>query len=196
MPRGGHSLTGRALCAVVAEQHLHICGKLQYLAKPQPPQTTYPARPQHPVQALPHLLHTVEPAFDLAVAQGMPGAGHSHTGRALCAVVVAKRSLHILKTPAFSNYFNTHKPPAQPGRSTQCRLYHHTCFKLQRLHLTLQWPMTCPGLATHTLTGLCALWLPSSASTFGNSSIQQSYYSPHKPPAQPGCSCQCRLRTL
>ena len=30
------------------------------------------------------LLHTAEAAFDLAVPHGMPRAGHSHTGRALC----------------------------------------------------------------------------------------------------------------
>ena len=56
------------------------------------------------------------------------------------------------------------KPPAQPCHSTQCRL-HHTCCAVQRLHLTLQHPMLFPGLATHTLAGLCALWLPSSASS-------------------------------
>ena len=45
------------------------------------------ALPQPPVQAPPPLLHTAEAAFDLAVPCGMPRAGHSHTGRALCAVV-------------------------------------------------------------------------------------------------------------
>ena len=38
---------------------------------------------------------------------------------------------------------------------------------LQRLHLTLKCPTACPGLATHTLAGLCALWLPSAASSSG-----------------------------
>ena len=28
----------------------------------------------------------------------------------------------------------------------------------------MQWPRACPGLATHTLAGLCAQWLPSTAS--------------------------------
>ena len=59
------------------------------------------------------------------------------------------------------------KPPAQPGRITQCTL-HHTCCTLQRLHLTLQRPIACPGLATHTLAGLCALWLRNAASSSGN----------------------------
>ena len=56
---------------------------------PQPPQTTpcTAALPSPPVQAPPLLLHTAEATFDLAVPHGMPRAGHSHTGRALCAVV-------------------------------------------------------------------------------------------------------------
>ena len=57
-----------------------------------------------------------------------------------------------------------HKPPAQLCHSTQRRL-HHTCCTLQRLHLNLQCLMSCPGLAAHTLRGLCALQLPSSASS-------------------------------
>ena len=65
-----------------------ITGKLQNLAKPQPPQTTCcQALPLNPVQAPPHLLSTADAAFDLAVLHDMPRAGHSHTGRALCAVV-------------------------------------------------------------------------------------------------------------
>ena len=62
---------------------------------------------------------------------------------------------------------NPHQAPAQPCRSPQCRP-HHTCCKLQRLHLILQCPVTCPGLATYTLAGLCSLWLPSAASSSGN----------------------------
>ena len=56
-------------------------------------QTTCIAVPQPPVQAPPDLLTTAQAAFDLAVAQGMPRAGHPHTGGALCAVV-AEHSLH------------------------------------------------------------------------------------------------------
>ena len=56
--------------------------------------TTCTAVPQPPVQAPPDLLTTAQGVFfDLAVAQGMPRAGHSHTGGALCAVV-AEHSLH------------------------------------------------------------------------------------------------------
>ena len=44
-------------------------------------------------------LHKLNLTF--AVAHGMPRAGHSHTGRAMC-TVVAELRLHIWKTPAFS----------------------------------------------------------------------------------------------
>jgi len=48
--------------------------------------------------------------------------------------------------------------------------------------LTLQYPTACPGLATHTLAGLCALWLPSAASSSGN------LHTPVKPqPPQTAC---------
>ena len=95
-----HTLAG--LCALWLPSGAHyISGKLQYPVKPQRPQTTCPAWLQHPMQAPPHLLHTAEAAYDPAVAHGMPRAGHSHTGRALCGVV-AKRYLYIWHTPAFS----------------------------------------------------------------------------------------------
>ena len=58
------------------------------MVKPQPPQTNCPALlPQHPAQAQPHLFHARKTAFYLAVAYGKPRTGHSHTGKALCAVV-------------------------------------------------------------------------------------------------------------
>ena len=56
-------------------------------------QPTCTALPQPPVQAPPDLLTTEQGPFDLAVAQGMPSAGHPHTGVAECAVV-AEHSLH------------------------------------------------------------------------------------------------------
>ena len=78
-----------------------------------------------------------------------------------------------------------HKPPDHPCRSPQCRLQ-HTFSALQRLHLTLQCPMPYPGLATHTLAGLCALWLRSAASSSGNL---------HKPakPQTPQTTCPSLL---
>ena len=73
---------------MVAEQRLHIWktpafNKTTYPHKPR----TYPALLQHPVQATTNLMHGAEAVFELAVAHGMPRADHSHTGRALCAVV-------------------------------------------------------------------------------------------------------------
>ena len=94
MPRAGHTHTGRALCAVVAE-HSSITEKLQNLAKPQPSQTTCIALPQqHPVQAPPLLLHTAEAAIDLAVPNGILRADHTLTGRALYAVVAGHSPNH------------------------------------------------------------------------------------------------------
>ena len=86
-----------------------------------------------------------------------------------------------------------HKPHAQPGRSTQRKL-HHTCFLLQSLGLTLQWSMAYQGLATHTLAGLCALWLPSSTSTTAGELQHSAKLHPYKSlPAQPDFSTQRKL---
>ena len=88
MPRAGHSHTGTVLCAVVAKQHLHICLANSSIQKNRiQPQTTCPARSEHPVQLPPHLLRTAEPALNLAVAHGMLRANQEHTVRSLCAVV-------------------------------------------------------------------------------------------------------------
>ena len=77
-----------------------------------------------------------------------------------------------------------HQPPARCCHSTQCRL-HNTCFTLQGLHLTFQCPMVCPGLASCTLAGLCALWLPSAAlSRPQEISTNQQNRIPHIPTAQ------------
>ena len=123
IPRAVHKRTGRALYKFCLLGGASSTIKLQQkAAKPQPPQTTCPDLLQHPVQASPHLLHTVEAAFDLAVANGMPRAGHSHTGRALCTVVAECCLLHW-KSP------QTLKPCAKPCRSPQFRL-HHTCCTL------------------------------------------------------------------
>ena len=82
-----HTMAG--LCALMKTSAASTSGKLQYSAKLHPPQTTCPARTQHPV------LHFIEAVlFDLAVANGMPRAGHSHNGKTLC-TVVAEQRLHI-----------------------------------------------------------------------------------------------------
>ena len=160
-----HTLAGlcalRLLSAASSSENLHKS------AKPQPPQTICHALPKSPpVQAQPFLLYTAEAAFDLAVPYGMPRTGPpSHwQGSVRCGCRVLPPPLKI-STNRQNRY--THKPPAQhPYRSPQCRPYHNCC-TLQRLHLTLQCPMVCPGQATHTLAGFCcALWLPSAASSF------------------------------
>ena len=84
-----------------------------------------------------------------------------------------------------------HKPPAQPCCSPQLQVPHPHSSTLHKLHLTLQCPMTCPGLATHTLAKLCALWLPRASFSSGN---LQTPAKPHTPqttcPAQPQPSRQ------
>ena len=190
-----HTLAGLcALClpsAASSSANLHK----QPPAKPQqPPQTTCQALLQPSAQAPTHLMHSAEAAFDLAVIHVMPRAGYSHTGRALCTVVAECCLLLCKSSQQIGNTAPPHKPPAQhPCRSPQYRP-HHTCCSLQRLHSTLQCAMACPGLATHTLAGLCALWLPrSAASSSGN-----LHHKPAKPqhldksPAQPCRSPQCR----
>ena len=105
--------------------------------------------------------------------------------------MVAKQYLHNWQTPSKMQpqQQQTISPVLQ---RTQFRL-HHTYCSLQRLCLTLQWPMACPaGLATHTLAGLCALWLPSGASSTEKLQKQQNR-NPPKPPAQPCRSPQCRF---
>ena len=129
---------------------------LQHSAKPHSPQTTCTARPQHPVLALQHLKQTAEAAFDLAVVHSMPRAGHSHTSRAL-STVVAEWRLHIWNTPAFSKTAASTNHLPSPATAPSAGSIKHTCCTLKRLHLILQWPMVCPGLATHPLVALCAL---------------------------------------
>ncbi len=86
------------------------CENIHEPAKLSPPQTTCQALLQPPVQAPPHLLHTAEAASDLAVPDGMPRAGHSHTGRALYAVV-AECCLHPWNLPQTGKT----APPPHPG---------------------------------------------------------------------------------
>ena len=57
-------------------------------------------------------------------------------------------------------------------------------------HLTLQYSIACPGLATRTLAGLCALWLPSTASSSGN--LNQ----PAKPLPQQGANTKSQVTMI
>ena len=112
IPRAGlHTLAG--LCALRLLSSASTTGKLKHSAKPHATETTYPALLQQPLQGPPHLLRTLEAAFALAVAHGMPRAGHSYTGRYLC-TVAAKQCLHRWKLPAFSKP----TPPTNPRPSS------------------------------------------------------------------------------
>ena len=79
------------------------------------------------------------------------------------------------------------KPHAQqPSRSTQFRLQHNFFCTLQRLYLTLQWRMACPGLGTHALAGLCALGLARGNSTVAK---QLQYSAKPQPPSSQSTCC-------
>jgi len=154
-------------------------GNLHIPANPQPKPTTCAALPQLPVKAPPNLLSTAEDALGHKVSHGMPRAGYSHTGRALCAVLAGCCVL-LWKPPQTT----CPHPPVQAP-----------------IHLlgtaeaasTLQCPMARPGLATHTLAGVCALCLPSAASSSSGNFHRPAKPQPHKPPAKPCRSLQCRL---
>ena len=86
--RSEHPLTGRALCAVVAECCLLFSTKSPLTGKTATPTNHHLLGPAAaPVPDASHLLHSAEATFYLAVPRGMPRAGHPHTGRARCAVV-------------------------------------------------------------------------------------------------------------
>ena len=95
-----------------------------------------------------------------------------------------------LKTCAHRQHCNPHKKTAFPCCSPYSRV-HHTCTTQQRLHLTFKCRMACPGMATHTLAGLCALSLLIAASSSGNLHKPVKPQPPHttctalpQPPAQ------------
>ena len=171
-PRAGHSHTGRALCAAVAERRLCILRTpAAFSSKTATPTSHLPSPGAAPSAG--STTPAAEATFDLAVAQGMPRAGHSHTaGRALYAGVAS-----TFGNSSIQQNRNIPRPSAQLGRSTHCRLCHTLCAQ-QSLHLTLQWPMACPRLATRTLVGLCALWLSSGASVYGK--LQHSAKPQHR----------------
>ena len=80
-----HTLVG--LCVVWMPSSASTTGILPDTGKTAPPTNKQPSLlQQHPVQAPSHQLNIEKTVFDLAVAHGMPRAGHPHTGRALCAM--------------------------------------------------------------------------------------------------------------
>ena len=156
------------LCALWLVSGASTAAKLQHSAIPQPPQTTCLARPQRPVlQAPPHLLHTAESAFDLTVADSIPRSG-THTLAGLCALWLPSGAsipgkLHHLVKPQPQQTTCLALPQQNPVQAPSPRLLHTA-----EAVLALQRPMTCLGLATHALVGLCALlWLPSGTFTSG-----------------------------
>ena len=144
--------TQAGLCALWLPSTASSSGKLQKSIKPPSPQTTCPALHQPPVPVTSQQQHTAEAAFDLAVPHGMPRPGHKHTDRAVWRAAPPQlKNSRKRQTAAPLN----HLLSLATASTQQCRL-HQACCILQRLHLTLQCPMACPRLATHTLAGLCA----------------------------------------
>ena len=166
----------RCHCLVAPPHHENL--SIQKNSSPQKP----PAQPSRSTQCRLH--HTRCPLQILQVTLQQPVAcsglathtlvGLWHCGCRAAPPHLENSSIQQNRTPL--------KPPAQPGRSTQCRI-RHTCCNLQRLHLTLQRSMACPGLATHTLAGLCALQLPNAASSSANLHKPLRSQTPFKPPA-------------
>ena len=74
-PLATYTLLG--LCALWLPSAASSSGNLHEPAKPQASQTTSPAMPQHPVQAPPNLLLSVEATFDFIVPHGMRLATHT-----------------------------------------------------------------------------------------------------------------------
>ena len=91
--------------------------------------------------------------------------------------LVAECCLLLYEISTHRQIHNPHKTLAWPCHSPWCQTIQNCC-TLQRLHLTLQCPTACPGLATHTLAGLCVLWLPSAASSSTKSPLSSKTATP------------------
>ena len=143
------------------------------------------------MQGPPHLLHTVEAAFDLAVSRCMPRAGHSHTGRTPRALV-AECCLLLWEAPHTDKTANptTHLPSPAPapstGPTTPAAAQYRGCI----------WPCSAPWHAqgwplTHWQGSVrcgCRVLPPPL-----EISLNRQNRNPLKPPAQQPCrSPQCR----
>ena len=165
-------------------------GNLHILAKPHPPQITCPALPQPPVQAPSLLLRTADAVFYLVVPHGMPKAGQSHTGRALCAMI----------TECCLLFSNPHKPVKLQPPQTTCpalrqppvqappHLLHaaEAAFDLTVPHGMPRSGHSRTGRALCDLVAQCILLLWKSPQT-GKTAP------PHKAFTQPCRSFQCKL---
>ena len=175
-----HTLT--RLCALwLLSAASSSSGKLHKTTKSQPPNTTCPALPQPQSRGLPHLLSTVEAVFDLAVPHGMLRVGHSHAGRALCAVVAECCLLLWRKSPQTGQNAIPRNHPPGPAADPNAGPSIPTSHCRYCIRPTVPNCMPRAGHAD-TLAGLCALWLPSAASSSGN------LHTPTKRhPPQPTC---------
>ena len=155
-----HALAG--LCALWLPSAASFSGNLHKPAKPQPTQITCTALPHPPVQAPPRLLHTAEAAFYLVVPHCTTRAGYIHwQGSVHCACQAMYPQLKNIRkwqnrNPHKKQLPSTSAAPTAGSTSPAAHFW--------ELHLTVQCPMACPGLATHALAELCALWLLSQAS--------------------------------
>ena len=100
-------------------------------------------------------------------------AASSRCGRA-CTVCCGSRAGQLVWGVALlpNHFFRSFSPLLRYQRPWSRHIAkprpHNTCCTQQRLCLILQYPRACPGLAIHTLVELCALLLPSAASSSGN----------------------------
>ena len=153
-----HTLAG--LCALWLPSGTSSTEKLQKVTPTTNHLPSSAAAPiEGPLTPTAHCRSCIWPCNAPRLAQGWPFTQWQGSVRCGCRAVP-----HHLQRSSTQQNCNPHKPPAQPDRSTQCRP-HHTCCTLQMLHLTLQWPVACSGLATNTLTGLNALWFLSGAAS-------------------------------
>ena len=117
----------------------------------------------------------------------MPRAGRPNTGRALCAVVaecclLLSNSPYTGETATPTSHLHSPAATAPSAGPTTPAAHSRGCV----LPCSAPWP--CPGLATHTLAGLCALWLVIAASSSGN------FHKPAKPhPQQTTCTAPLPL---
>jgi len=183
MPRAGQSHSGRALCTVVAEWRLHSW-KTPAFSKTATPTNHLPSLTTAPSAGSTtpgaHCSGCIPPCSGQCHVQSWPLIHWKGSVCSGCWRVAPPQP----ENSSNQQNQNPHKPPAQPGCSTQGRL-HHTCRTLQRLHVVaLQWPMAYAGLVIPTMAWPCVLWFPRGTSSAENSRNQEKRNT-LKLPAQP-----------
>jgi len=175
-------------------------GNIHKPTKSQRPQTTCLPPLQFPAQAPPLLLHTAKTAFDLAVPRGMPRAGHSHTGMALCAVLaecclLLWKSPRTGKTAAPTNHL--HSPAAAPsaGSTIPAAHYRETSFDLAVPHGMPRAGLSYTGMALCAVVAECCLLLWKSPQTTGKTAtpptnhLHSAAAAPSAGPVTPAAHC-------